>query len=228
MAGCQFTPDESALVSWSHDCTLRIWDVARARSKATLSGHQDRVTAAAVSPDGAWVASGSRDGTLKLWDVSSGKQVASAPLRAEAKACFFLLDLEWLVSIDAHGRILLHSLPDCVPQGELVTRLAVQSVAMNARGTQIALGCDDGLLHFVDVGGVENSPVVVTATENSRRISTGLQRLFGKSTLQQTLTGTCPACRRAFELPRASASRCPHCGRTWRIHAAPLVPERVR
>jgi WD40 repeat protein len=38
-----------------------------------LKGHQDFVSAIAVSRDGRWVATGSRDGTVKLWDLAKAK-----------------------------------------------------------------------------------------------------------------------------------------------------------
>src|SRR5688572_27922565 len=36
VSGCRFLPDGGTLLSWSHDQTLRLWDVERGESTATL------------------------------------------------------------------------------------------------------------------------------------------------------------------------------------------------
>src|SRR5947209_756830 len=59
--GCRFTVDGKQLISWSHDTTIRLWDLAQAREANTLSGHTDRVTCLALSTEGRFVVSGGRD-----------------------------------------------------------------------------------------------------------------------------------------------------------------------
>ena len=54
------------------------------------------------------------------------------------------------------------------------------------------------------------------------------QRLLGRSTVQQTYTLTCPACRHSFEVPRyepGGASACPLCRRSLRMSRAVRVAE---
>ena len=48
----------------SSDGTVRIWDAATGRERATLKATPSRVAAVAVAPDGSWLASGGseRDG----------------------------------------------------------------------------------------------------------------------------------------------------------------------
>jgi WD40 repeat protein len=64
-----FSPDGTQLATTSHDHTARIWDLATAQTRTTLTGHTGPVTAVAFSPDGTLLATASRDGTARIWDV---------------------------------------------------------------------------------------------------------------------------------------------------------------
>ena len=55
------------------DSTIRLWDVATAKHKGTLSGHSGWISALTYSPDGTTLASASTDGTIRLWDGVTGK-----------------------------------------------------------------------------------------------------------------------------------------------------------
>ncbi len=220
VAGCRFTPNGQTLVSWSYDGTVRLWEAARCRQVGELQGHADRITTGAVCPDGRWIASGARDRVLKLWDLAAGQEVCSVELDAEVRSCFFLLNLESLVSVDGNGRLLLHSLPDLEVRSELATRLSVQSADLAPSGSQLALGCADGRVYFVAVDGFDSTSLLVTPTQTSRRTANVLQRLFGTSRLHHTYRFTCPACRYTFELAHTAPGQpapCPSCHRNLRI-----------
>ena len=65
-----FSPDGSTLAS-GRDETVRLWDVATGKHKATLTGHTGWVRSIAFSPDGCTLASGSEDQTVRLWEIVS-------------------------------------------------------------------------------------------------------------------------------------------------------------
>lgn len=70
-----FSPDNSVLVSASHDKTIRRWNVAAGSPIDILTGHTSWVRSVAFSPDGTLLASGSDDTTVRIWDLASGQTV---------------------------------------------------------------------------------------------------------------------------------------------------------
>jgi WD40 repeat protein len=62
-------PNSKMLASGSNDHTIKLWDVATGKEKATFQEHTDRVLSLALSPIGKMLASGSRDKTIKLWQL---------------------------------------------------------------------------------------------------------------------------------------------------------------
>jgi WD40 repeat protein len=231
VSGCRFTPDGKTLVSWSYDGTVRLWEVAWGRSGADFRAHGDRITAGAICPDGRWLATGARDATLKVWDLALRTEVKSIKLRAEVRACFFLLDGLSLVSVDGTGRLALHSVPDLEPLSDLSTRMAVQCAELAPSGGQVAVGCADGRIRLIAVDGFDNAPLLVTPTQTSRQAPGNVfQRLFGKPRITLAYRCTCPACRQTFELSRTApdqAASCPHCHRSLRISPMVRTPEAV-
>ena len=75
-----FSPDSKMLVSGDEYATIRLWDTATGKLKATLNWRRGTATyALAFSPSGRFIASGHRDG-VKLWDntVKLKQQVGDA------------------------------------------------------------------------------------------------------------------------------------------------------
>jgi len=228
VSGCSFLPDGGCLLSWSHDTTLRLWDVESGREALTLGGHQDRITAAGISPDGRWAASGSRGGELLLWDLGACAQTGALDLSAEVCGCFFLLDGASLLTVDSEGHVMLFSVPDLQPLFQLSTRFPAQSAALSPGGTQLALGCNDGQVRFVAVEGLQDRPLLVTATQSMREVSSGWNRLLGRRRLTSVFACNCPTCRRPIELLGKLPTDpipCPHCRQPLRYNKTTRVAQ---
>lgn len=221
VAGCRFTPDGRHLVSWSYDTTVRLWDVDLGRQLGTLGKHADRVTAGAVSPNGRWAASGGLDGRVKLFDLYAGTETAAVDRPAEVRGCFFLLDGETLVTVDAEGWVTLFNVPALEPQAELGTGVKTQSADLAPCGTLFALGGEDGHVHLVAVDGLDDIALVAFTVPCTLQKKSGLGGFFGKTTLIPAHRYTCPICQKASEVEKLPGQpvACRHCGRRLQLHS---------
>ncbi|KAK3278126.1 hypothetical protein CYMTET_13902, partial [Cymbomonas tetramitiformis] len=76
----------SHLASGAHDHAVLLWDVATSCKLTTFSGHDDTVTAVALSPDGVTLASACSDHAVWLWDTRSGRAVQEVQGRKQNAA----------------------------------------------------------------------------------------------------------------------------------------------
>ena len=222
VTGCRWTSDGKELLSWSHDGTLRLWEPDSGREKACLSGHEDRITAACLSRDGRWAISGGRDGTVKLWDLRRGAEARSVQLNAEIRGCWCLLDGESAVTASADGWLVLWSLPDFEVRGEYASDIKVMCGDLSPAGSEIALGSEDGNIHFIAIDGAEEAPILVTATASAKKPGGGvLGRILGQGSRRRIYQVTCPACRHTAEIEGlpTEAIRCDVCQRLLRVNA---------
>lgn len=63
-----FNADGARLLSGSCDCTVCVWDTARAVCVHSFAGHEQKVTSVSWSLDESKIASGSEDMTIRVWD----------------------------------------------------------------------------------------------------------------------------------------------------------------
>ncbi|KAM5125131.1 LOW QUALITY PROTEIN: protein Atg16l2-like [Callospermophilus lateralis] len=64
-----FDPSGSQVLAATYNQATQLWKVGEARSKETLSGHKDKVTAAKLKLTRHQAVTGSRDRTVKEWDL---------------------------------------------------------------------------------------------------------------------------------------------------------------
>ena len=64
-------------VSGGWDGTVRVWDLEAGAAAHTLTGHEGRVLAVAVSADGRLAVTGGDDGAVRVWDTAGGVELAS-------------------------------------------------------------------------------------------------------------------------------------------------------
>jgi WD40 repeat protein len=223
VGGCRFLPDLVHLMSWSHDGSVRVWDLPAGNPVLSLTGHTDRVNSASISPDSKWIVSASRDKELKLWDWHERREVKTVQVNAEPRAVFFLSDGTSFVTVDAEGWLTIFSAPDLETQEEVEAGLPVQCAELSPSATMIALGCTDGRVCFVAVGGVEMAPLTVSAKPTLRSVASPLAFLFGKNKVRRAFACICPACQQSFELDRLpnDPSPCPRCRRRLRLCHVP-------
>jgi WD40 repeat protein len=94
------------LATGSWDDTVKLWDVATGKERATLKGHDRNVWAVAFSADGKLLAAESEWGMLKLWDVSTGKEKATLKHTPNVMPCLAISgDSRRLVSGNKTGEI---------------------------------------------------------------------------------------------------------------------------
>jgi WD40 repeat protein len=77
-----FTPDNRMMALGGGEVvgqdvprTIRLWELASGKERASLTGHKTGLVALAFSPDGQLLASGGDDGFLKVWDMKLGAEL---------------------------------------------------------------------------------------------------------------------------------------------------------
>ncbi len=69
-----YSPDGATLATGSHDRTVRLWNLDRNSTFATLR-HSNEVSSSSFSPDGTTLGTGDSKGNVILWDVNTQRQI---------------------------------------------------------------------------------------------------------------------------------------------------------
>lgn len=69
-----FSPDNGSIASCGFNSTVRLWDVAKGQTVATILGEENRWTHCVIfSADGKTLLHGSADGMIRMWDIANRK-----------------------------------------------------------------------------------------------------------------------------------------------------------
>jgi WD40 repeat protein len=68
--GIDISRDNGAIVTGSHDNTIKLWDFKTGRLLKTLEGHSKPISSVHFSPKGDQILSASHDQTVKLWNLN--------------------------------------------------------------------------------------------------------------------------------------------------------------
>jgi WD40 repeat protein len=79
-----FAADGNTLLSCADDRTVKVWSAAEMKQKLALDNQRDWVSAAAFVSNNR-VAVGRMDGSIDIYDLNTGRTLAAATLKAEAK-----------------------------------------------------------------------------------------------------------------------------------------------
>ena len=148
-----FSPDGKTLATGGD--YVQLWDVARGRSTATLTGHTNAAYTADVQPRREDSRLGGEDNTARLWDVTTGRNTATFTGHTK-----FALEAQRnvisSVAFDRDGKTLATGGTDHavrlwdVATGHTTAALTprphtewVHSVAFSPDGTSLAAGGDD-------------------------------------------------------------------------------------
>ncbi|XP_019128716.2 apoptotic protease-activating factor 1 isoform X2 [Larimichthys crocea] len=107
------SPDNTRLLSWSFDGTVKMWDVESGEKLQDIEAHRGAILSCHASPDGCHFATTSADKTAKLWHCESWQCVHTLSGHLDCvRSCRFSWDSRRLATGDDNGEIRLWSVKD--------------------------------------------------------------------------------------------------------------------
>uniref|UniRef100_A0AAQ5Y8I2 Apoptotic protease-activating factor 1 n=1 Tax=Amphiprion ocellaris TaxID=80972 RepID=A0AAQ5Y8I2_AMPOC len=107
------SPNESRLLSWSFDGTVKVWDTETGEKLQDIEAHRGTILGCHVSPDGCLFATTSADKTAKLWHCESWQCAYTLNGHQDCvRSCRFSWDSQRLATGDDNGEIRLWSVKD--------------------------------------------------------------------------------------------------------------------
>jgi WD40 repeat protein len=168
-------PDGTWLATGDSDGTVRIWDPATGRQRATLTGHTGSVTAVAIAPDGTWLATasgawlatasgdwlatGDSDRSVRIWDPATGRQRATLGHTCSVTAVAIAPDGTWLATASRDGTVRIWDRATAGIRAAMRIDRPLVDCAWSPSGQSLVVAGDAGLYHFTFH--VANSSIII-------------------------------------------------------------------
>lgn len=145
-----FAPDNTRVLTGSHDTTGRIWDTTTMKELAVLEGHSHYVSSVAWSAQANWVVTGSLDTTARVWQADSGHAAATLRGHSRAVRCVAISSsARWVATGSEDGTIRLWDRELAQTTRVLTaTNAWFPSVAISSDETRLLGGQSDGVVRM--------------------------------------------------------------------------------
>ncbi|KAE9385338.1 WD40 repeat-like protein [Gymnopus androsaceus JB14] len=168
-------PDGSRVV-FKSSYEVKIWNTSTAKCEHSLMGHDEYVTAVAVSPCGSRVASGSLDTTITIWNTYTKKSLSKEVLKHPRKAghpvklaisldssivawvSFPNLKKIWITSTARSDRV-------------LTAKANVDAIAVSPDGSRVISGLDNGTVQILNTATGKTEQVLKGHTSNVKAVA---------------------------------------------------------
>jgi WD40 repeat protein/serine/threonine protein kinase len=146
--------DSRLALTGEDDGTAILWDLDHARMRYRIQTNHEGISSAAFRRHNKeFITAGGNDDTIKVWDVATGNHLRTltghaAPL-SEARPT---PDGKYLISAAFDGTAVLWDLEtDTVVRTYPQNPAEINALAIDDSGTRFAIGCDDGMVHILNI-----------------------------------------------------------------------------
>ena len=145
--------DGKTLATGERDKTMRLWDMATGKPKATLQGHAKKVACVAFSPDGKSLVSGCEDGSILTWDLTKPQKPVATSGSRRSRGLRRLHAERQVPGDRRHGRERQALGPRSLRVEAVFPDLGddVTAVAVAPNGKTLAVGQSDGTIKLWDM-----------------------------------------------------------------------------